>query len=56
MVILNNKDNPPTIERYNAQIKQIIRLSKCPHLEFAQEIVLGINGDWVCYCKVLDRG
>ena len=43
-----------------AQIRHILNLAKCTHPEIAQEIVLGINGDWVCYCticdKVLDRG
>ena len=60
MIFVNNKDIPPKNKRLDAQIKQIIRLSKCSHPESAQEIVLGINGDWVCYCtdcdKVLDRG
>jgi len=43
-----------------AQIKQIIKLSKCEHPEDAEEFMLGINGNWITYCticdKVLDRG
>jgi hypothetical protein len=60
VIVMNNKETPPTTERRCAQIKQIIRLSQCIHTESAQEIVLGINGNWICYCtdcdKVLDRG
>jgi len=50
-----NKGKPPTKARERAQLKQVWKLAKCPHPNYAITEFIGVNGGYFEYCTDCDK-